>query len=79
MDPVKIGQKLTELRGALPPETVAESVGISVNALLMYEQGRRLPRSEIRIKLAEYYHEPVESIFRCSKIAHSVQNSPADR
>ena len=60
-----IARKLTELRGDKSAQEVAKAVGISTSALWMYENGERVPRDEIKIKLAEYYDSTVESIFFC--------------
>ncbi|MEI3515823.1 MAG: helix-turn-helix transcriptional regulator [Clostridia bacterium] len=52
-----------KLRGKRSQEEVATAVGISKSALSMYENGERIPRDEIKIRLARYYNESVESIF----------------
>lgn len=59
----KASQILKKLRGETPREKVAKSIGISVSALGMYEQGRRIPRDEVKVKLAKFYGVPIESIF----------------
>lgn len=58
-----IAKKLTQLRGNRSREEVAKSCGISVSALAMYEQGERIPRDDIKIKLASYYNRSVNFIF----------------
>ena len=58
-----IAKKLIELRGKRSRETVANACGISVSALAMYEQGERIPRDDIKIKLAKYYNRSVNFIF----------------
>ena len=58
-----IAQRLIELRGNKSRETVAKACGISVSALAMYEQGERIPRDDIKIKLAKYYKRSVNFIF----------------
>ena len=63
MDALVIGKKLTALRGDSSQEEVAKVVGISVSALSMYETGNRIPRDEIKVKLARYYKSTVEEIF----------------
>lgn len=63
MDSLRIAEKLVALRGDIPQERVAKDVGISVSALSMYEQGNRIPRDEIKIKLATYYHTTVQELF----------------
>ena len=44
-------------------EKVANDCGISVSALAMYESGKRMPRDEIKVKLARYYNTTVEALF----------------
>jgi len=63
MDSKRIGNKLIELRRDITRETVANDIGISVSALAMYEQGNRVPRDEIKIKIAQYYGKTVQEIF----------------
>jgi len=58
-----VGKRLRELRGNLSRRKVAEICGISVSALAMYESGARMPRDEIKVKLAELYGRSVGSIF----------------
>ena len=63
MDGIIIGKRLVTLRGNRSQEEVAKKLGISISALSMYEQGNRIPRDEIKIKIAEYYGQTVQSIF----------------
>lgn len=63
MNAIKIGKRLVELRGNLSQERVARDNGISVSALSMYEQGNRIPRDEIKIKLSNYYGVTVQELF----------------
>lgn len=63
MDAKRIGNKLIELRRDISRETVASELGISVSALAMYEQGNRIPRDEIKIRIAQYYMKTVQDIF----------------
>lgn len=63
MDRAKISKNLIALRGEKSREEVAFKVGISVSALSMYETGQRVPRDEIKLKIAEYYGVDVQSIF----------------
>ncbi|MGP1544612.1 MAG: helix-turn-helix domain-containing protein [Candidatus Fimenecus sp.] len=57
------GLILRKLRGNTPRNIVAKAVGISISALGMYEQGRRVPRDEIKVKLSNFYKVPVWKIF----------------
>lgn len=61
-----IAERLIELRGSRSREEVANAIGVSVSALGMYEQGRRMPRDEIKVKFAKYYNKTVQSIFFAS-------------
>ena len=63
LDRRAIGKKLADLRGTKPQSVVAHDLNISVSALGMYEQGRRIPRDEIKIALAKYYNTSVCQIF----------------
>lgn len=63
MDAVAIGKRLESLRGKKTKKEVAEANGISLSALSMYEGGFRIPRDEIKIKLARYYDKTIEEIF----------------
>lgn len=55
--------KLIALRGERSRTQVAEAVGISVSALQMYENGQRVPRDDIKVKLARFYGVSVEYLF----------------
>jgi putative transcriptional regulator len=63
MDLQKIGQKLVELRGTKSREQVAVDLGISYSAVVSYELGERVPRDEIKIKIAKYYGVDVGELF----------------
>lgn len=63
MDTGKIAERLRELRGDVRREVAAEALDISVSALAMYERGERIPRDEIKLRIARYYEKSVEEIF----------------
>ena len=63
MDKKTIGTRLVHLRGEKSRIVVAEAIGVSVSALQMYENGDRIPRDEIKVRIAEYYGQTVGSIF----------------
>lgn len=67
MNPIKIGEILTNLRGDKTREEVASAVNISTSALAMYETGNRIPRDNIKIRLARYYQKPIGDIFYASE------------
>ena len=58
-----IAERLKQARGDTPRETVAQAVGITVSAISMYENGQRIPRDEIKVRLADYYHTTVQALF----------------
>jgi len=60
---VKISKELVKLRGLKTQDEVADAVGITRTALSNYEQGIRVPRDEIKIRLAKYYRTSVQKIF----------------
>lgn len=63
MDTGKIAERLRELRGDVSREVAAEALDISVSALAMYERGERIPRDEIKLRIARHYEKSVEEIF----------------
>lgn len=58
-----IADRLIKLRGAKTREEVAKACGISISALAMYEQGERIPRDDIKVRIAQYYGRTVGFIF----------------
>jgi DNA-binding XRE family transcriptional regulator len=63
MSNAELGRKLRELRGDRPRSEVAKAIGVTVSALSMYENGRRVPRDQIKVKFSEYFQRPVQEIF----------------
>ena len=63
IDSKVIGERLKSLRGDKTIKEVAESLNISESALSMYETGNRIPRDEIKMRIANYYGKSVQSIF----------------
>lgn len=59
----EIGERLIKLRGDISRGAVAEAIGTSVSAISMYENGERIPRDAIKIKLATFYDRTVQEIF----------------
>ena len=58
-----MNNKLVKLRGTRTQEEIANAIGISISAIGMYETGRRVPRDEIKVKLANFYNVSIESLF----------------
>lgn len=60
-----IGAKIKELREGLSisREVFCDNVGISLSALSMYETGQRIPRDEIKLKIARQLNTSIEALF----------------
>lgn len=58
-----IGARLIEARGDQRREVVAAAVGVSLSAIAMYENNERVPRDEIKVRLADYYGTTVQALF----------------
>ena len=63
VDKEKIGKTLTILRGEETREEIAKKIGVSVSAWQMYENGQRIPKDEIKVKIASYFKKSVGEIF----------------
>lgn len=63
IDPKVIGRRLVALRGKKRREDVARDLEVSPSAVAMYENGERIPRDEIKVKIARYYNTTVQEIF----------------
>ena len=59
----EVGIRLSQLRGDISREKLANDIGVSVSAISMYENGERIPRDAIKIKIAEYFGRSVQEIF----------------
>ena len=58
-----IGQTLRALRGRRTQTQVARDLNITSSALSMYESDRRVPRDEVKMRIARYYGKTVDDIF----------------
>lgn len=67
VDATVIGKRLVALRGSRTQEEVANAVGVSLSAIGMYERGERVPRDEVKARLAAYYKRTVQAIFFASE------------
>lgn len=63
MNSSNICDKLVKARGERKQREVAKAIGISDSALAMYEGGNRVPRDEIKEKLAKFYGLSVGFLF----------------
>lgn len=62
-----MAEKLREARGDKTRKEVCKAVGISLNALMMYENGKRVPRDDVKIRLADFYNKGIEELFFAKK------------
>ena len=63
MQSKKYAKSLRKLRGKVSRQVVATAIGVTRSAIAMYEQGQRVPKDDIKVKLARYYNTTVEAIF----------------
>lgn len=63
MDPKKIGSRIRLLRGSKSQDKFAKELRISKSALAMYERGERIPRDEVKVRIADHCGCSVASIF----------------
>lgn len=54
---------MIKARGDMKRADVCKKAGISLSALTMYENGQRVPRDEIKVKLAKIYGTSIEALF----------------
>ena len=59
----KIARKLKELRGDKKQEDVAKKLGILQSTYSNYERGFRVPKDNIKVKIAKLYGKSVSEIF----------------
>ena len=58
---------LRELRGGKKQEEIAKDIGITKSAWAMYERGERIPRDEVKVKIAKYFGRTIEELFFAKK------------
>lgn len=65
MNPKKIAEKLIRMRECkeLTQNDLAKKLEISPAAVSAYECGERIPRDEIKKKIAEFFDKTVQEIF----------------
>ena len=52
-----------EERGERSQSTIASEIGITKSSWAMYERNERIPRDEVKIRIAEYFGKTVQEIF----------------
>lgn len=63
MDAKIIGERLRELRGEKSVVETAKALEISPSTWSMYENGERIPRDNIKLRIAKHFHKPIHLIF----------------
>lgn len=63
LDARRIGERLRAARGMEKRKDVCKAIGVSLSALGMWEQGKRIPGSSTMIKLADHYRTTVQALF----------------
>ena len=58
-----IGSRLLKLRGDKSQTKVANDLGVSQNTVASWETGIRIPRDELKKRIADYYQTSVQTIF----------------
>lgn len=58
-----IGDTLKNLRGNKTQVEIANALGITKSSWSMYERNERIPRDEIKIKIANYFDKSVQELF----------------
>ncbi len=54
---------LKELRGSRTQKEIADGIGVAVSTWAMYESGKRTPRDELKITIANFFGTTVQDIF----------------
>lgn len=60
---MSFGEKLTILRGERTQAEIAQIIGVSKSSWAMYERNERIPRDEIKIRIARFFGRSVQDIF----------------
>lgn len=56
-------EQLKKLRGSMSQDEISRKIGITKSSWAMYERGERVPRDEVKIKIANYFNKTVQEIF----------------
>ncbi len=60
---MSFGETLKRLRGNQTQEEIANNIGITKSSWAMYERNERVPRDEVKIRIANYFGKTVQEIF----------------
>lgn len=59
----EIGERLRKLRGAKSRADVADALGVTQQAIWLWESGQRMPTDAAKIKIADFYRRSITNIF----------------
>lgn len=59
----RVGNRLRKLRGDKTQAEVAKDLNISPAAVSAYENGNRVPRDQLKKKIAKYYNADISIFF----------------
>ena len=57
------GMILRKLRGVRTQEEIAAILGITKSSWAMYERDERVPRDEVKIRIANFFGKTVQELF----------------
>lgn len=57
------GMMLRKLRGDNTQEEIASALGITKSSWAMYERDERVPRDEVKIRIANFFGKTVQELF----------------
>jgi transcriptional regulator with XRE-family HTH domain len=63
VDAIVVGRRLREARGNRSTSDVAAAVNVSKSAIEMYECGARMPRDDVKEKMALFFGTTVGALF----------------
>ena len=58
-----LGRRLKELRGDRSRDKVAAAISLCVSALGMYECNKRIPRDDVKKRIADYFGVTIQQLF----------------
>ena len=61
------GMILRKLRGDRTQEEIADALGITKSSWAMYERDERVPRDEVKIRIANFFGKTVQELFYTPK------------
>lgn len=63
MNQTLIANRLKSYRGSMTQKEVADAVGVTPMAISQYESGERIPRDDVKVKIARLFNKTVDEIF----------------